>query len=286
VNYDFISKKKVWFIISTVIIIVGLAILFLNWGLKFGVDFKNNYIIELNFKELTDLEEVRQILKNQNFNFNIIQKIGETGYQIVTDNEKVNKDEIVNIFNKKGLTKDEVRVHKILPFYTKDMAIKMFFPISICLIALILIILIKKDPILTLISFITVIFNLLLTISIFSILGQKLSLIMFISIISIFIYSTTMIISIVIKISKNRHLIKNGSYEEVINLSLNGVFKVLVTILIIIMIPISSLILFGEGLIRSLAILLASGFIVTTFSSIFTSGSLFGFLKKYHCAYK
>lgn len=286
VNYNFISKKKVWLIISAIIMILGLASLFLKWGLQFGVDFKNNYIIELNFKELIDIEEVRHELKNQNFNFNIIQKVSETRYQIVTDNEEVDKDEIVNIFNKKGLIKDEVKVHKILPFYAKDILIKMLFPISICLAILILIILIKKDLILTLISFITVIFNLLLTISIFSIFGQKLSLIMCVSIISIFIYSITMIISIVIKIGKNRYLIKNKSYEEIINLSLNGVLKVLVTVLIIIMIPIYSLILFGEGLIRSLAILLALGFIVTTFSSIFTSGSLLGILKKYHSAYK
>jgi preprotein translocase subunit SecF len=286
VNYDFISKKKVWLIISAVIVILGLASLFLKWGLKFGVDFKNNYIIELNFKELIDIEEVRDELKNQKFDFNIIQKVGETRYQIVTDNEEVDKDKIVNIFNKKGLIKDEVKIHKILPFYTKDISIKMLSPILVCLVILILIILIKKDLVLALISFITVIFNLLLTISIFSIFGQKLSLIMFISIISIFIYSITMIISIVIKISKNRHLIKNKSYEEIINLSLNGVLKVLVTVLIIIMIPIFSLILFGEGLIRSLAILLASGFIVTTFSSIFTSGSLLQVLKKYYSTYK
>ncbi|GAI39282.1 unnamed protein product, partial [marine sediment metagenome] len=154
--------------------ILGLASLFLKWGLQFGVDFKNNYIIELNFKELIDIEEVRHELKNQNFNFNIIQKVGETRYQIVTDNEEVDKDEIVNIFNKKDLIKDEVKVHKILPFYAKDILIKMLFPVSIYLAILILIILIKKDLILTLISFITVIFNLLLTISIFSIFGQKL----------------------------------------------------------------------------------------------------------------
>ncbi|GAG62437.1 unnamed protein product, partial [marine sediment metagenome] len=75
--------------------------------------------------------------------------------------------------------------------------------------------------------------------------------------------------NIINRISKNKLLIKSIGYKKMINLSLKQASGVSSIALIAVPISLIGLIIYSEGLFRNLAILLTSGFIVITFSSIF-----------------
>jgi len=286
VNFDFIAKKRILFILSAIIIVLGLISFLLKWGLDFGKDFKEGILIEVNFKEQIETKEIRNILKKNNFIADVIQSIDEKKYQIEVFTGEDKKGEIKNLFIETGLIEDDIKVNSILPFHSKDIFVKILYLILIGAVMLFLISLIKKELILALVAFITAIFNLLLTLSVFSILGKKISITMIISIIIIFIYSVGLIINIINRISKNKLLIKSIGYKEMINLSLKQASGVSLIALIAVLILLVGLIIYSEGLFRNLAILLTSGFITVTFSSIFTSGSLLEILNQYFSKYK
>jgi len=286
VNFDFIAKKRILFMLSAIIIVLGLISFLLRWGLDFGKDFKEGTLIEVNFKEPIEIKEIRNILKKNNFTADVIQSMDEKKYQIEVFTGEDKKDEIKNLFIESGLIEGDIKVNNILPFHSKDIFVKILYLILIGTVMLFLIGLIKKEFILALVAFITAIFNLLLTLSVFSILGKKISITMTISIIIIFIYSIGLILNIINRISKNKLLIKSIGYKKMINLSLKQASGVSLIALIAVLISLIGLIIYSEGLFRNLAILLTSGFIVITFSSIFTSGSLLEILNQYFSKYK
>ncbi len=285
-NFDFIAKKRILFMLSAIIIVLGLISFLLRWGLDFGKDFKEGTLIEVNFKEPIEIKEIRNILKKNNFTADVIQSMDEKKYQIEVFTGEDKKDEIKNLFIETGLIEGDIKVNNILPFHSKDIFVKILYLILIGTVILFLISLIKKEFILALVAFITAIFNLLLTLSIFSILGKKISITMTISIIIIFIYSIGLILNIINRISKNKLLIKSIGYKKMINLSLKQASGVSLIALIAVLISLIGLIIYSEGLFRNLAILLTSGFIVITFSSIFTSGYLLEILNQYFSKYK
>ncbi|GAG62424.1 unnamed protein product [marine sediment metagenome] len=285
-NFDFIAKKRILFMLSAIIIVLGLISFLLRWGLDFGKDFKEGTLIEVNFKEPIEIKEIRNILKKNNFTADVIQSMDEKKYQIELFTGEDKKDEIKNLFIETGLIKGDIKVNNILPFHSKDIFVKILYLILIGTVMLFLISLIKKEFILALVAFMTAIFNLLLTLSIFSILGKKISITMTISIIIIFIYSIGLILNIINRISKNKLLIKSIGYKKMINLSLKQASGVSSVALIAVLISLIGLIIYSEGLFRNLAILLTSGFIVITFSSIFTSGYLLEILNQYFSKYK
>lgn len=285
-NFDFIAKKRILFMLSAIIIVLGLISFLLRWGLDFGKDFKECILIEVNFKEPIEIKEIRNILKKNNFTADVIQSMDEKKYHIEVFTGEDKKDEIKNLFIETGLIEGDIKVNNILPFHSKDIFVKILYLILIGTVMLFLISLIKKEFILALVAFITAIFNLLLTLSVFSILGKKISITMTISIIIIFIYSIGLILNIINRISKNKLLIKSIGYKKMINLSLKQASGVSIIALIAVLISLIGLIIYSEGLFRNLAILLTSGFIVITFSSIFTSGSLLEILNQYFSKYK
>jgi len=286
VNFDFIARKRIFFISSAIIIVLGLISFLLGWGLSFGKDFREGILIELSFKEPVEIEEIKNILKKNNFTANVIQSINEKKYQIEVFTGEDKKDEIKNLFIETDLIESDIKVNNILPFHSKDIFIKILYSILIGTVMLFLISLIKKEFMLALVASITNIFNLLLTLGVFSILGMKISITMIISIIIIFIYSIGTILNIINRIIDNKLLVKRIGYNKMINLSLRQASGVSLIALIAILISLVGLIIYSEGLFRNLAILLTSGFIVITFSSIFTSGSLLEILNQYSSKHK
>lgn len=285
-GYDFIAKKRIWFIISVAIIILGLISFLMKWGLEYGIDFRNMTLFEVNFKEPIKINVVRDTLKKHGFDVSVIQSVDDTKYQIEMITSKEEKDRIKKIFLETGLLKGEIVENNIIPFHVEDILVKITYSILISGVILFLIILVRTGFRLALVSLMTTIINLLLTLGVFSILKRKISVFMTMSILAISIFSVVVIINVVNRINKNKFLIKKRGYKEILNLSLNQISGTLVIVLICLMIPIFSLIFYSCGIFRNLAIFLASGFVVITFSSIFTMGCLLTLLNKYFPKYK
>jgi SecD/SecF fusion protein len=97
-NFDFMSKRKVAYLISTGIIIVGLAIAAIN-GLKFGVDFTGGRTYTVEFSEpvsTTDLKtgldaQMDGSVEAKTFGGNNIVKI-TTSYLINEDSDEANRE--------------------------------------------------------------------------------------------------------------------------------------------------------------------------------------------------
>ncbi len=85
-NYDFIGKRKRFYILSTVIIVAGFAMLIKNGGLSAGIDFKGGYGYQMQLHTGINAEEIKAALdKGLIGSSNEVKTIGSEGrYKIVT----------------------------------------------------------------------------------------------------------------------------------------------------------------------------------------------------------
>lgn len=76
-KFPIVEKRKVWFMLSGLVILVGLFSMFTK-GFNLGIDFTGGTLIELKFNKVITVEEVRDVLKTHNLENSIIQLTNAT----------------------------------------------------------------------------------------------------------------------------------------------------------------------------------------------------------------
>ena len=64
VAFNFVGRRKVYYAISSIIIVLGIVMYFAHGGLKLGVDFKGGRTYQVRFDKEMNTEEVKQSLKD------------------------------------------------------------------------------------------------------------------------------------------------------------------------------------------------------------------------------
>ncbi len=78
-NIDFIGNRKIAFLISVTVIMIGLFSIVINRGLNYGVDFAGGTLIQVKFDSDPDLERVKSALDTIGLEKTTVQKYGEAG---------------------------------------------------------------------------------------------------------------------------------------------------------------------------------------------------------------
>lgn len=96
-NIDFLGKRKIAYVISVVLIVVGLVSL-VGRGLELGIDFKGGSEIALQFEEPIDITEIRQDLNGIGLGNVEVKTFGDnSGILIRTELQEIPTDVIPNV---------------------------------------------------------------------------------------------------------------------------------------------------------------------------------------------
>ena len=72
-NIDFIGRRRVFLVLSALLLAAGAISAVLNGGLKFGVDFKGGTLVYIKFSEEPDLESIRGALTDKGLSVSTLQ---------------------------------------------------------------------------------------------------------------------------------------------------------------------------------------------------------------------
>jgi len=114
-KFDFIKNRKMAYIISVVIILVGLISIIFQ-GFNLGIDFAGGTLIQIRFDKPVSTTEVRNILSEFNLSQSTIQNLSENEFVIRT--EKIDSEQRKEILSalKENLTDLEIlRVETVGP---------------------------------------------------------------------------------------------------------------------------------------------------------------------------
>ena len=82
IKIDFLSKRRIAFFLSSLLIIISIASL-ATQGLKKGIDFTGGTLIEMGFSEPVKLDELRSLLTAANFNGAVVQHFGSSNEVLI-----------------------------------------------------------------------------------------------------------------------------------------------------------------------------------------------------------
>lgn len=283
---NIIVRRKIWFLISLLIIIPGIISLIL-WGMRWGLDFKGGTLLELEFSKKVDVNQIKDVLAPFNLKNLTIQSSGENKILIrTTAITKEEKDKIEDALNSKINKFNELRYETIGPVVSKDLTRKAIWAVILASVAIVFYIAFafRKVPKPTnswrfgICAILALIHDLLVVIGIFSILGHffkiEIDSLFITALLTIMGFSVHDTIVVFDRIRENMRLRPEGDFEQIVNDSVVQTLDRSINTSLTVLIVLTALYLFGGETIKHFILALLVGIFIGTYSSIFTASPL------------
>ncbi|MCU7959405.1 MAG: protein translocase subunit SecF [gamma proteobacterium symbiont of Bathyaustriella thionipta] len=279
-NIDFMGRRKIALIVSSLFIIVSLASL-LTQGLKFGIDFTGGTLVEVGYAQPVELEGVRSALAEGGFDKAIVQYFGNSQDVLInvppTDGKDANKlsDEVfrtlkvANQGNEVKLRRAEFVGPQVGEELTEDGGLAMIYALG----GILLYVAFRFEYRFAIGSVVALIHDVIITLGVFSLLQIEFDLTVLAAILAVIGYSLNDTIVVFDRIRENFRRVRHGETVEIINVSLNQTLsRTLMTSVTTLLVLIALLFLGGE-IIFGFSLALIIGVVVGTYSSIYVAGT-------------
>lgn len=297
-NVDLIGKRRIYFTLSFITVLVGMVFLFPpqnfkkfppQTGLYLGVDFKGGSILQIDFKQKVTVGKVRQILKKVKLEKSTIQQTEKNEVVIRTKELTLSeKNKIEELF--KNYEGTIVRFESVGPMIGKEITRKAVFAVLWSLLLIVVYLTIRFNQVrYGLSTVVPLLYNVFAILGIFALLGKikgvEVDGLFVSAVLTIIGYSVNDTVVVMDRIRENNKLKKAAqTFGDVVNFSLQQTmtrslitgFSTLLTVL--------SLFLFAGPILQYFALTLMIGIILGTYSSLFNAAPLLlvwdNFLKK------
>ena len=293
-NIDFIGKRKIFYVISASIIILGLASLFTQ-GLNYGVDFKGGRTFVVKFDKPVNTQEIAEYLKGSFDEAPEVKTYGTSDQvKIITkfmvNSKDVNADNIVeeklyeglkpvlgdNVTLDKFLTDYRESSHKVGPTIADDIKIAALWAIFFSLLAIFLYIFIRfrnwqfglgalaalAHDVLIVIGLYSLLYNIMP----FSLEINQAFIAAILTVVGYSVNDTVVVFDRIreyLKFSKTRD--KKVLYNDALNSTLSRTFNTSMSTFIVLL----AIFIFGGEAIQGFVFALLVGIVVGTYSSLF-----------------
>ena len=273
-TFNFIKKRKIYYIISTVIIIVGLVFGLIG-GLNYGIDFTGGTMIQVDLHKEVPISDVEETIEGFMKDPSIVYT-GEGNTQVIIktieslDNE--NRTLAINALSDEyGITDEDVLASEQFgPSVGNELKVNAIKAVIIASIGMLIYIIFRfKSWQYGLSAIIGVVHDVLLVISFYCIFGFTVNNPFIAAILTLVGYSINDTIVIFDRIRDNRRLYKKDSLETNIDRSINNTLnRTIMTSLttLVVMLPLCIMV---SASIREFIIPLMIGVVVGCYSSIF-----------------
>ena len=290
---DFIGRRRVWFIISAVVVIGCLAALFTR-GLNYGIEFEGGVQITAEIpadgplgdaSELQVIEEVRSALQAATASDAQVQVVTEDGGRSVAVQTKEIADpeaqqEVVDTVSEAvGASPEQVDSQRIGSKWGAEVTDKAVQALVVFLVVILAFISWRFEWKMAIASIVALVHDLIITAGVYSLVGFEVTPSSVIAILTILGYSLYDTVVVFDKVEENTdQLAATGrmTYQDSANLALNQVFMRSLNTSLATLLPIAALLFVGAGLLgaetlKDLALALLVGILTGAYSSIFVA---------------
>ncbi|MDD3051421.1 MAG: protein translocase subunit SecF [Candidatus Cloacimonetes bacterium] len=285
---DFVGKRKMAFIASALIILIGLVSWVIRSGFDYSIDFTGGLSLELDLSPAEGVnplttQELRETLNAEGVTDLEIQDIkGEDSarYFLIRAKQSENKGkEIIRIIKEKfpQYTKNEnlIRLQEeVGPRIGEELKGKAILAIFYSMLGIILYIWWRFEFTFGIAAVIALLHDVLITLGIFAFTGKEISLTVVAAILTIVGYSLNDTIVIFDRIREDLKVYRKEGYASIINHSINETISRTIITSLTTFIVVLSLYFFGGTVIHDFAFTLMIGVIVGTYSSIFIASPI------------
>ena len=269
---DIIGKRKVWFIISSLIIIAGLISMVVQ-GMNWGIDFTGGTLMEFSFDKSVSTKQVRGVFDEFGLGKeSIIQETGDNGIFIRT--VSLNQDKITNIQER---IKEEfpsakmLRTEMVGPTIGAELKKKALLALLAAAIAIVIYISIRFEFKFAMAAIIALLHDTLIMVGLFSILGQEINSPFIAALLTIVGYSINDTIVIFDRIREKINYKKKETFAELNNKAILDTLPRSINTSLTTLVSVVAILVFGGATIQNFMLALLIGIMAGTYSSIFVA---------------
>jgi SecD/SecF fusion protein len=276
-NWDFIAKRRIFYLVSAVVIIAGLAVFFKKGKKAYGIDFSGGQIQQYSFKTPPSVDEVRNILKEVGLADAIIQQIKEDPKLLLIRTAE-DKNTLITEKLKEKFPQQEIevlKVEKVGPAAGKTLKNKALLAIIWSLIGILLYVAFRfKHFNFAFAGVIALFHDVLVTLGLLAMTDRPIDLLSITAFLTIAGYSINDTIVIYDRVRENMRLHKKLSLYELINLSVNQTLGRTVLTSFVTLLVVIAILFYGGDVLSNFAFALCAGFISGVYSTIYIASPL------------
>jgi len=278
-NFDFMGKRNIALVVSTVLLIVSIVSL-VSKGLNFGLDFSGGTLIELGYSQPVDLASVREGLEKGGIPDAIAQHFGTSQDVLIRlapkegENDADLSTRVVSILQKATEDKIELRrVEFVGPQVGEELAEDGGLAVLYALICIFIYVFFRFEWRFAVGSVAALFHDVLITLGVFSMFQLDFDLTVLAACLAVIGYSLNDTIVVFDRIRENFRKMRKGGTVDIANASLNQTLsRTLMTSFTTLLVLIALFVVGGE-IIHGFATALIIGIVVGTYSSIYIAST-------------
>ena len=283
-DIKFMKIKRLTLFISSFLFLLSLFSIFTK-GLNLGIDFTGGSLIEVRFKENISLNNLRSEMNKLNLGEIQLQTIGEENDVVIRvqdkNNDATTQTKTIEVIKNslKDKSVDYRRTEFVGPKVGGELVNAGIIAVIFSLIGILFYIWLRFQWNFAIGAIIALIHDVILTLGFFSVLQLEFNLATVAAVLTIAGYSINDTVVIYDRIRETMRKYKQITFDEIINLALNGTLSRTLMTSLTTLLALTALFIFGGIVISSFIIALIWGVIIGTYSSLYVASPLLIFLK-------
>jgi len=286
-NYDFLGKRKMFYLISLGIIVIGFVVLLTTKSIPLGIDFSGGTELQVQFEKDIDISVLRDAIDDQGFTGMEIKTMGSEKDILMRtplqDEGSLVADKIIeSIKSKIPDNKFQVlRSDKVGPKIGAELRRNAIFAILFSLVAILIYLSFRFQFIFAVASVIALFHDVMITIAIVAIanvvfpgLRVEFNQSMLAAFLTLVGFSSNDTVVVFDRIRENIKLFKNENILDVMNKSINATLSRTIITNGTVFVTVVVLFIFGGEVNRSFAFTFGIGILTGTYSSVFVASAI------------
>ncbi|NLP18793.1 MAG: protein translocase subunit SecF [Firmicutes bacterium] len=274
---DVTGKRKLWFLISALIILPGIISLLIQ-GLNLGIDFQGGTLLQLRFESAVGVGEVREVLTRHGFGQGSIQSGGGNSVFIRAENiDEDQRREIVAALDGELGSFDIMRIEKVGAVISGELRSAAFLALFLASILMIAYITLRFEFKFAIAAILALLHDVLAVVGIFSLFRIQIDSTFVAAILTIVGYSVNDTIVFFDRIRENLKGHRKKLVTPIVNESVNQVLIRAINTSLTTLFVIVALLFLGGETTKTFALALFIGVVVGTYSSIFIANNIWAY---------
>ena len=286
-RFDIIGKRKIWYAISSVLIIASLFFM-VTRGFNMGIDFTGGTIIDLRFEKAVNINDVRAVLNEYNLSNSTIQLSGESSSSTESENvmirtvdlEEQERKEVMAALTDKLGAYQVLREEKVGATMGTELIMNAVYATIISWLLIIAYVSYRFEFKFGISAVLGLAHNVIIVLGAFALTQRQIDSSFVAALLTIIGYSINDTIVIFDRIRENLklHFRKNGDIVELVNTS---IYQTMTRSIYTVLFATFALYFFGGDTTKDFAFALLIGFFCGAYTSIFIASPLWVTFRRY-----
>jgi preprotein translocase subunit SecF len=286
--FDFVGRRKVWFALSGLVILIGLVSL-ITQGLNYGIDFKGGTSYEVRAPGVS-VGEARGALRDVGLGSAKIQIEGSDLLRVQADSQSAEEQARVSetLARLARVEPTQVSTNDVGPSWGKEVTNKARNALIVFFVLITIYISLRFEWKMAVAALAAVVHDILVTVGVYSLSRFEVTpatVVAFLTILGYSLYDTIVVFDKVEENARGLSAQRRMTYSDTVNLSMNQVLMRSLNTSLVAILPILSVLLVGAGVLgattlKDFGLALLVGLITGAYSSIYIASPILAVLKE------